>query len=153
MPRSVKSHLLEEDAAVEGDLVAVTKAEFGRKLYQEIVSRGWNQSDLARRADLPRDAISTYIRGRSMPTPQSLAKLAKALGKAPAELLPNYAVEAVKTDSAPSFDLKVSAADPTKAWIRIDRLVSFDTAVKIAALLSAEPVSENKESNEPPHAI
>lgn len=152
MPRAVKTHLLEEDSAVEGDLVAVTKQEFGRRLYQELVARGWNQSELARRADLPRDAISTYIRGRSVPTPQSLAKLAKALGKAPAELLPNHAVDAVKTDSSPSVEIKVSAADPNKAWLRIDRLVSFETAVKIAAILSAEPVTKEVEDHEAPDA-
>ncbi len=41
---------------------------------------GWNQSELARRAGLRPAAISTYCRGKDVPSPESMTKLARVLG-------------------------------------------------------------------------
>src|SRR3546814_4094336 len=41
----------------------LTKQEFGRRLYQLMLAKNWSQADLARRAELGRDSISTYING------------------------------------------------------------------------------------------
>lgn len=65
------------------------KAEFAKRLYMKIADRGWTQSEFARKCDLARDAISTYVRGRSMPSPNALGKMASVLGCRPEELLPN----------------------------------------------------------------
>lgn len=74
----------------------LTKQEFAKRLYRLMLKRGWNQSELARRADLPRDSVSTYIRAKVMPTPQSAQRLARALGITPEELMPNH-VESTTT--------------------------------------------------------
>lgn len=113
----------------------LTKAEFGRRLYKLMVAKGWHQSELARRADLPRDSVSVYVRGKSLPTQQSLAALAKALGVDPLELLPNH-VESAIDHAMPSIEFKVSPNTPEVAWLRVNRLVSTAVALKIMELLN-----------------
>ena len=45
-------------------------------------------AELARKAKLSKDAISTYTTMRSLPTPKTLARLASALDCKPTDLLP-----------------------------------------------------------------
>lgn len=115
----------------------LTKQAFGRRLYQLMLSRGWNQSELARQANLPRDSISTYVRGVALPTPKSLRALADALGMQATDLLPN-AVENAIDDDFPSVEMRVSPAAPNAAWVRINRLVSLSTAVKVIELIEGD---------------
>ena len=122
----------------------LSRQEFAKRLYRLMLKRGWNQSELARRADLPRDSVSTYIRAKVMPTPQSAERLARALGVAPEELLPNHVESAIEEDT-PSLEMKVSVNAPHKAWLRVNRLVSLSTAAKVIGLIEAEdnPEGEN----------
>lgn len=46
-----------------------------------------NQSELARRADVPRGAISKYEAGQGAPNPDRLAAIAAAMGLEPVDLL------------------------------------------------------------------
>ena len=119
----------------------LTKQEFAKRLYRLMLKRGWNQSELARRADLPRDSVSTYIRAKVMPTPQSAERLATALGVAPEELLPNYVESAIEEDT-PSLEMKVSVNAPSKAWLRVNRLVSLATAARVIDLIEAENAAD-----------
>ena len=119
----------------------LTKQEFGRRLYGLMMSKGWNQSELARQAGLPRDSISTYIRGTSFPTPKSLQALAEVFGMPPADLLPNT-IEAAIEEDVPSLEMKVSTTAPNLAWIRVNRLVSIDTATQIIALINADRAAD-----------
>jgi transcriptional regulator with XRE-family HTH domain len=84
-----------------------------------------------------RDAISTYINGRSYPTPKSQELLSKALGVTREELFPNATINAVN-DEHPAFEMKVAPGYPGRAWVRVNRMVSFDTAAEIVRLLNAE---------------
>lgn len=118
----------------------LTKQEFGKRLYKLMIARGWNQSELARRAGLNRDSVSTYVRGSSLPTPQSLVALAGALDMKPEELLPNQDIQAIEQD-APAFEMKASVSDPNKVLLRVNRLVSMSTAVKIAELLQNDEIT------------
>ncbi len=123
----------------------LAKEEFGRRVYKEMMARGWNQSELARQADLPRDSISTYVRGVSFPSPKSLQKLADALGVLPADLLPNSVESAIDEDN-PSLNMRVSTAAPNSAWLQVNRLVSLSTAARVIELIEADnvaPVAEN----------
>jgi transcriptional regulator with XRE-family HTH domain len=63
---------------------------FRERVKELLLDKGWNQSELARRADVGRDQISTYLRDnpRSLPTPSTLVKIARALGVSTNELLP-----------------------------------------------------------------
>ncbi len=138
MTRSTRFHVddLPETALAPKHL---TKQQFGRRLYQIMLARGWNQSELARQANLPRDSISTYVRGVALPTPKSLKALADALDMQMTDVLPN-AIEAAVDEDHPSFEMKVSPSAPNTAWLRVNRLVSLSTATKIAELIQADQV-------------
>ena len=139
MARNTRTHLLDDSQASDKSLEPkhLTKVEFARRVYKLMLAKGWNQSELARRADLPRDAVSTYIRGKVFPTPTSLEKLAKALDVSSQDLLPNHAEAAIDADN-PSVEMKVSPAMPTKAWLRINRLVSLGCAAKVISLIESD---------------
>jgi transcriptional regulator with XRE-family HTH domain len=121
----------------------LSKQEFGRRLNKLMSAKGMHHAELARRADLPRNNISTYINGRSYPTEQSLAKLAKALRVTPDELLPNRAEMAIRGEAMPDLSMKSSVADPSKAWLVVNRLVSTRLAAEIMVLLEKERLSED----------
>lgn len=109
------------------------KALFARKLYQAMMRKGWSQSELARHADLPRDAVSVYIRAKSLPTPLSLRKLAKALDVDPDELLPPQAM--IERDRIPVFEIKATE-EPNTVLLRVNQEVPLATALKIAEMLN-----------------
>lgn len=112
----------------------LTKQEFGRRVYRLMTERGWHQSELARQAQLTRDAVSTYVNGRSLPDPTNAKKLAEAFDMTVEQLLPNLVEQAIDRDP-PAIDLKVSALNPDVAWLRINRLVRTDNAMQIMSIL------------------
>ena len=151
MANKVRSYLEEpggNELVNETDLApkSLTKIEFGRRLYRLMLNKGWNQSELARQADLPRYAVSVYIRGKSLPTPPNVKRLAAALGVSETALLPNIAENAISDDDTPSFELKVSSSAPNTAWLRVNQLVSTATAMQVAQLLSNDEVANRVRS-------
>lgn len=122
---------------------AMSKQEFGRRLQKFLHDRNWSQADLARAVEdvtgkrMGRDAISTYINGRSFPTPASLNQLCKALNLTREELLPNSLINATQ-DEHPAFEMRAASGQPGRAWVRVNRLMSFETAAEIARLLNIE---------------
>jgi transcriptional regulator with XRE-family HTH domain len=138
MAKADRIHLLagEDAPGDEAGLLprSLSKQEFGRRLYRLMARKGWRQSELARRAGLNRDQISTYVRGASLPTDDSLRKLATALGVEPTELLPNRAMSAIEADS-PALEIKVSPGDPRTAFLRVNMLVPTETAVEVVGIL------------------
>lgn len=144
MANNVRTHLSGvNDSATPSVLRPkhLAKADFGRRLYSAMIKKGWQQSDLANASGMQRANVSNYVRGQSMPTPQNLKKLADALGIDPDLLLPNMAESAIDQD-APSFEMKASVQEPGKAWLRVNRLVRFDTAVKVGELLEADNATD-----------
>lgn len=148
MTRKVRTHL-PLDTATPASMVPkhLSRQEFGRRLYQLMLAKGWHQSELARQAGITRDAVSTYINGRSLPTPTSLAGLARAFGIASEELLPNVMEAAIDEDN-PAFEMKAAAGAPGKSWIRVNRLVTTATAIKIADLLERDRVLDREGSGD-----
>jgi transcriptional regulator with XRE-family HTH domain len=147
MARSSRTHLSGDGMNADDTSPRVlTKQQFGAKLYRLMVSRGWNQSELARRAGLQRDSISTYVNGRSFPTPLSLQGLARAFEMTPEQLLPNYAHRAIQADSDITdmyVDMKVSPSDPKRALLRINQMVPRSLAVKILSMLETDDAVSN----------
>jgi transcriptional regulator with XRE-family HTH domain len=121
------------------------KQALATRLKREMAKRGWHQSELARRADVKRDAISNYVSGKTKPSPTNLEKIAKALNTSAKELWPDYSnyIENI-AEEHPPFELKTSNGSPNTAWLRVNRLVSLSTGVKIAELLEADKVAVNK---------
>jgi transcriptional regulator with XRE-family HTH domain len=112
-----------------------------------MLEKGFHHAELARRADLPRNNISTYINGRSYPTEQSLAKLAKALGVSAEDILPNRTELAIRGEAIPDVSMKSSIADPGKSWLIINRLVSTKLAAEIMTKLEDERLAELRKDN------
>jgi transcriptional regulator with XRE-family HTH domain len=134
MAKNTRRHLPPSDMTPDSP-AEIGKLEFGRRLSKHIIDRGWNQSDLARAAGLGRDAISTYVRGRSFPEPRSLKALADALRVEPTALLPNEIALALKSDTAPMLEIKQAAGHPDYVYLRINRMVSLDQAAQIFSIL------------------
>ncbi|MGF7007185.1 helix-turn-helix domain-containing protein [Aminobacter sp. BE322] len=138
MPREVRTHIVEDIMSGQGLAPkSLVKQEFGKRLYALMLAKGWNQSELARQSELPRDSISVYVRGKSLPTPLSLQKLSAALGVEPEEILPNHVESAIDAD-IPAIEMKVSPNAPDVAWLRVNRLVTTATALEIMKLLQAD---------------
>lgn len=127
----------------DGTARHLTRQEFARRLSSVIMERGWSQSDLARAAGLGRDAISTYVRGRSLPGPLNLRKLADALGMSPHQLLPNAAENAVDND-VPAFEMRAAVGHPDQVWVRLNRQLTLRQALAIARVLDAESADEGE---------
>jgi transcriptional regulator with XRE-family HTH domain len=79
----------------------MARVEFGKRLQRVMMAKGLSQSELARLAEMHlgkhfgRDSVSQYIRGETLPNPQRLGALSKALGVEPEELLPSRGVRGV----------------------------------------------------------
>lgn len=145
MARSPRTHLpsgkISRSALIPKHMA---KDEFARRLYELMLAKGWRQADFARASGLPRNAISVYLRGASLPNPESLKALAKALDVKPDELLPNYTESAIERDN-PEIDMRVSPGDPKHAWLRINRLVSTGLAVKILNMIADEDAAKTSD--------
>lgn len=143
MPRAHFSHDPSAERGTPLTPEALTKQEFGRRLQRALHDRNWSQADLARAVEdatgekMGRDAISTYINGRSFPTPASLNRLCKALNMTREELFPNALMNATQ-DEHPAFEMRAATGQPGRAWVRVNRLMSFETAAEIARLLNVE---------------
>lgn len=112
-----------------------TKAEFAKRLYQKMLEKGWTQSQLARYAGINRDAVSTYIRARSLPSPISLTKMAKVLSCAPEDLLPSY-YETAHEEASARLEIKEVEAERGYMRLRCDMKLPKDLAVKVFMLLN-----------------
>lgn len=113
----------------------ILRSEFGRRVWSLMMERQMNQSDLARAAEIGRDSISQYVRGKNIPTPQNLNKLAKALGVKADELLPNYAASAAAKET-PTFQIQQVGDDPNEVWLHINQKTTSEKAMKIMAILN-----------------
>lgn len=120
---------------------ALTKQEFGRRVQGLMLEKGWNQAELSRAAHMGRDSISTYINGKTFPGPLQLKRLADALGVTPEELLPNSTMSAMD-DEHPAVELRQAAGHPGKAWLRVNRALSFRAAAQIIAIIDEEDRGE-----------
>jgi transcriptional regulator with XRE-family HTH domain len=143
MAKNTRTHLPPSHKPARSPLIPkhLAKDEFARRLYKLMIDKGWRQADLARHAGLPRNAISVYLRGASLPNRESTKALAKAFDMEPDVLLPNFTESAIDRDN-PEIDFRVSPADPKKAWLRVNRLVMTSTALKIMALLDDDNANQ-----------
>lgn len=113
-----------------------------------MVAKGWSQSELARRAnallsppargqkqnnDFRRDLVSHYINGQHLPSAPNLAILAKALGVDPSDLLPRAAFP-----EAGLSPFAMTTLSDGRVNLRVNRTLTSETAMKIAALLAKE---------------
>ena len=139
MSRKQRNHLepvQETDNHLDGDYQpkSLSKQEFARRLHHMILERGWNQSELARRSGIGRDAVSTYVRGRSFPEAKTLRKISQALGVEPTELLPNTIETAIEEDE-PALSIREAAGHPDKVWLKVNRMATPSQALRVMQIL------------------
>ncbi len=125
MPRNTA--YLPPSALAEG--VDEARRAFGDRVRVRMNQKGWTQSELARKAGLKRDSISTYINGKTWPDPANLKRLAATLGCTPEELIPSLTV---KPPAAPPIQV---TQDGDGMHLRISKRVSFGQASRILAIL------------------
>jgi len=112
------------------------KLEFIKKLKSLTREKGWNKSELARRAGISRDRVSVYTRINklTLPSVENLNKVANALEILPAELIPevfmsdNYGL--LKT-----FSIKDVTDKEGIVLLQINREVPKKKALQVALLL------------------
>lgn len=121
--------------ASSGPTGRISKAEFGRRLYDMILARGWRQSELARRANVQRDGISSYINGKTYPSDQNLVKIARALGVKPNDLMPDFGMSGPAGVSS-DFTVEALPGDPAMVRIRLDRVLPVGIATEIVVLVN-----------------
>jgi transcriptional regulator with XRE-family HTH domain len=120
---------------------------FAQRLRAARVQKGWNMSELARRAtaclpqqvpgqkqgkEIGRDLVSHYERGKIRPRPEYLEALAKALDVASEELMPT-AIPA--TSEAIASHLKIETLPDGRLMLEIKQAVPRDVGMKIINLL------------------
>ena len=129
--RGPASDTMDVDLSVK----TIRRTEFAKRLYSLMMSKNWNQSDLARQANLGRDSVSQYIRANNTPSPRNLKKLADALGVEPVELYPNYQAASVE-EEMPAESFRKMPGDDEHMWVRINKKVPKAVAAKIMLLLN-----------------
>lgn len=125
---------ISNDNSIDYSQKVLTRQEFGRRLYNLMMQKRYSQSDLARAAKLGRDSISQYVRGRSVPSPKNLAKLADALDVEVDVLFPNYDAQSNAAEE-PTFEMKSIEADAEHFWLRINMKVPASKAVQVMQIL------------------
>lgn len=116
------------------------RAEFARRLKQERIERGLNQSELARRTgkilghDFGRHNISSYESCRAVPGSQNLHAMAKALSVEPTVLMPWLEAERSPADQP----MVTRSTRPGHTWLRIDQEVTVAQMVEIARILNPD---------------
>ncbi len=119
----------------------ISKKEFGQRLFRAMQAKGWNQSQLARYAGLQRDNVSTYMRGKSLPTPANLKKLSDILDVSAEELLPNHYEEkfAPARDEPASIKMKLTEVHgaPQYRWLWLDCRLPRALALEIVKMIDA----------------
>jgi transcriptional regulator with XRE-family HTH domain len=111
--------------------------EFSSNIFRLMTGAGMSQSDLARKAKTGRDNISAYVRGKSLPRPKIAQNIAKALNCDINDLFPGLLERGVQ-DAVPSIELRQVPGRENRAWLRMNKEVSFSTAVKIVELVNQE---------------
>ena len=98
-------------------------------LKQLLAQRGWNQSELARRAGIGADSISRYLNGQYSPSARHLAKIAAAFEVNPAEIY-----NAMEEADQYVAELRLLRDDPAHALLKINQLLPTEVALQILAL-------------------
>lgn len=119
------------------------KQTLSRKIRLRLLELNMTPAELARKAGLSRDNVSTYMRASSLPSTESLAMLAHGLDMKPEDLLPTRLDTTYSDPDKPTLEITATPSQPGKAWLRVEQLVSLTTATKIAELLQKEASNDD----------
>lgn len=111
------------------------KTEFGRRLKSLMLERGWNQSELARYAEMGRDNVSGYINGKYLPNAKHLHKLARALHVDPQTLLPDTEALPLPPQDEEYLEIRNIPGRHGQVALRVSKLLDPDTALKVMQVI------------------
>ena len=109
-----------------------TRAIFGKKLLDAIRDNNMNQSDLARRLGITKDAVSSYVRGRCLPSDETFIKICSELGVNEEELLPR------RYDTSPANpEVKLVSVDDNSGnyFLKIAVICNLEEANKLISYI------------------
>lgn len=149
MPKGERRLVPPAEAGVTGPSMPMQLASenFARRLHKVMTERGLSRSEVARLAwgtttdkrgytvAKNRDRISVYLKGRTIPSAKNLRVLADALGVPVEELAPDIHAATVEREN-PELALSVVAGRPDQTHLRVNKLVSFKTALAVAQLVN-----------------
>ena len=109
----------------------------------EVARRVWGTTTDSRGYEVARnrDRIGHYMAGTSYPEPENLELLAKAIGVSTDELtIERPDPPAVARVTRQTADLHLTAAidEPTKARLQLDRILDWETALRILQLVKED---------------
>ena len=113
----------------------IKKQDFANRLKALLTQKGWRQADLARATGLGRDSVSSYCKGKTVPSRESLLKMAKVLSITGEELYPNYAADMVQADEAPPFELRSIPGKSESRWLSLNQELSNSKVARIMQIL------------------
>ncbi len=119
---------------------AMSLREFGHRLDEMLLDRGWSQADLHRKAGLSKDTISKWVAGKVDPSPRNLGVVAKAFGMSIDELYPHYMDNLDNAAQRSRGGVEFVSNDSKMGTLTVDRVVSTETAMKILDLLKNDAV-------------
>jgi len=127
-------------------MVDAVRQQFARKVRTLMHDKGWNQSELARRAELGRDNVSGYVRGRNLPNSQHLNKLARALNVEPSTLMGSAAYQERFPAAEDQSILRMEqlADDPSKVLLHVQQRVTLEQAQEILSVLQKKHIAQNR---------
>lgn len=114
------------------------RRDFGRRLYDAMIRKGWTQAELSRRSGVGPDSITNYLKYKSLPTDQLLQKLADALGCETDDLLPVSYRAGPAVDPNPEFDVQSIPGKPGRRWLTINREVTDGQLARVLEALRDE---------------
>lgn len=114
---------------------------FIKNLHRLMLRKGWKQSDLAQEAEkhMPkgkpfgRHLPSSYLTGKTMPSPMMLDAMAKALGVPTTEIIPEGAAEFVGAEPA---SVRIEMMPSGKAQLYLDIEIDAAKALEIMAIVN-----------------
>jgi transcriptional regulator with XRE-family HTH domain len=119
--------------------------QFKDALRKELETKGWTQSELARRCGLRRDAVNTYIHGFALPNAENMAKIAKAF-KVSVDVFDkcdpfvasgdrNTRRAYIRREALPEPQIQVEQSADGSIFLRINKSVSLEQATQILGIL------------------
>jgi transcriptional regulator with XRE-family HTH domain len=137
-------------AGVQTPLERARDIEFGKRLKAVLAEKGMTASDVAaliwgrkRNAKgvldaVGKDRLSEWINGKSFPSPENLARLAKALDVPISELAPDAELKAANR-ATPEGSLVWSKDYPAgQFFLQLAQFVSMEAGMKILAIIKED---------------
>ena len=134
--KNAKPTLLTGGAAPDPGVKRLRRQEFARRLEHLLMQKAWRQVDLSRASGIGRDSISTYLKGKTVPSRLSLQKMAKVFQIEPDQLYPNYAADAVAEEEVPALEIKAVSGRPGKMWVQVNQELTNDQAMRIMSIIN-----------------